>query len=463
MKRFFLALFLVCLITGMAGTSDVYAISDQAIIDRLDELQRSVEKQQQEIGHLRQQLEEQKAAVEKAKEREAVEIEKAVAKKVKEETKLPGWVKRIKITGDVRTRYEGMFNRTVDGKDAKDRNKSRLRARLFFDAKISDEFTAQLGLGTNMDLKNGYKAKTVNDDMTGYASTKYFGLIRSYGEYKPKWLPGSKFGAGKYKLNFLHTDILWDPDCNPEGIYGYYKHQGFDTFQPFLYAAWNILDENTNNSDPRLTIIQPGFDLKLGPVTWTLAGGFHEYVNLNEGTARMDGRDLSMAAVGKGYGNTVDKIATDINGDGEIGSKEFDYKYKYGFKLYQGITYLKFKFADIPVNLFFDYIENVADDVPSDQDTAICTGFKVGKNKKQGDLSLFFKYSEIEKDSTLGIFNDSDFYGSNRKGTKTKLSYNAWDWLTLNAALFITEADKVIVVADDDKETRFMVDFVAKF
>lgn len=447
MKRVFLALFLAALITGITGTSDVYAISDQAIMDRLDELQRSVEKQQEEIRYLRQQLEEQKAAVEKAKEREAIEIEKAVAEKVKEEVKLPGWLKRIKIKGDVRTRYEGIWNRKDGGEKLKDRNRGRLRARLFFDAKISDEFTAHLGLGTNMDTKNGWKAKTANDDMTGYASTKNFGLIRSYGEYKPKWLPGSKFGAGKYKLNFLRTDILWDPDCNPEGVYGYYKHQAHDVFQPFLYASWNILDENKNGSDPRLTIIQPGFDLKFGDVTWTLAGGFHEYVNLNEGTARtVEGDDKSMAEIGGGFGNTVKNNA-----------------YVYGFKLYQGITYLNFKFADIPVNLFFDYIENVADDVPSDHDTAISTGFKVGKNKKQGDLSLFFKYAKIEPDATLGIFNDSDFYGSNRKGTKTKVSYNAWDWLTLNAALFITEEEKDVGNDGEDKETRGMIDVVAKF
>jgi len=446
MKRLFFTLFLAGLIACIAGTSDVYALSDQAIMDRLDELQMSVEKQQQEIRYLRQQLEEQKAAVEEAKEREAIEIEKAVAEKVKEEVKLPEWLKRIKITGDVRSRYEGRYNLKAKGEELKDRNRGRLRARLFFDGKISDEFTAHLGLGTNMDTKNGWKAKTVNDDMTGYASTKNFGLIRSYGEYKPKWLPGSKFGAGKYKLNFLRTDILWDPDCNPEGIYGYYNYQEHDVFQPFLYASWNFLDVN-NGSDPRLTIIQPGFDLKFGDVTWTLAGGFHEYVNLNEGTARtVEGNDKSMAEMGGGFGNTVENNA-----------------YVYGFKLYQGITYLKFKFADIPVKLFFDYIKNVADDVPSDHDTAISTGFKVGKNKKQGDLSLYFHWSKIEPDSTLGIYNDSDFYGSNRKGTKTKLSYNAWDWLTLNAALFFTEEEKDVGNDGEDKETRGMIDFVAKF
>ena len=454
MKRLFFTLFLaglIACITCIAGTSDVYAISEQDIIDRLEELRKSVEKQQEEIRYLRQQLEEQKAAVEKAKEREAIEIEKAVAKKVKEEVKLPGWLKRIKIKGDVRTRYEGIWNRKDGGKKLKDLNKGRLRARLFFDAKISDEFTAHIGLGTNYDANRGFKAKTVNTDMADYARTKNFGLIRSYGEYKPKWLPGSKFGGGKYKLNFLRTDILWDPDCNPEGIYGYYKYQGFDTFQPFLYAAWNILDEQKNGSDPRLTIIQPGFDLKFGDVTWTLAGSFHDYVNLNEGQTYLDSAepDQTMADLCP-YGNSIYTVGG------------HDY-YRYGFRLLEGITYLKFKFADIPVMLFFDYIENVADDVPSDHDTAISTGFKVGKNKKQGDLSLFFKYAKIEPDATLGIYNDSDFYGSNRKGTKTKLSYNAWDWLTLNAALFFTEEEKDVENNGDDKETRFMMDFVAKF
>ena len=155
MKKIFFTLFLVSLIACIAGTSDVYAISEQDIIDRLEGLRQSVEKQQEEIMYLRQQLEEQKAAAEKAKEREAVEIEKAVAKKVKEETKLPGWVKRIKITGDVRTRYEGIFDRTAGDEKLKDRSRGRLRARLYFDGKISDEFTAHIGLCTNMDAGRG--------------------------------------------------------------------------------------------------------------------------------------------------------------------------------------------------------------------------------------------------------------------------------------------------------------------
>ena len=133
MKRLFFTLFLaglIACITCIAGTSDVYALSDQAIMDRLDELQRSAEKQQQEIRHLKQQLEEQKAAV-----KEATEV---ATKEAKEEVKLPGWVKRIKITGDVRTRYEGRYDLKSKGEELKDRNRGRLRARLYFDGKISD-------------------------------------------------------------------------------------------------------------------------------------------------------------------------------------------------------------------------------------------------------------------------------------------------------------------------------------
>ena len=60
MKRFFLALVLVGLTTGITGTSDVYAISEQDIIDRLEGLRMSVERQQE-------------TAAEEAQEREADE------------------------------------------------------------------------------------------------------------------------------------------------------------------------------------------------------------------------------------------------------------------------------------------------------------------------------------------------------------------------------------------------------
>lgn len=60
MKRVFFALVLVGLITGITGASDVYAISEQDIIDRLEGLRMSVERQQE-------------AAAEEAKERKADE------------------------------------------------------------------------------------------------------------------------------------------------------------------------------------------------------------------------------------------------------------------------------------------------------------------------------------------------------------------------------------------------------
>ena len=86
-----------------------------------------------------------------------------------------------------------------------------------------------------------------------------------------------------------------------------------------------------------------------------------------------------------------------------------------------------------------DYIVNIADNVPGDQDTAYYLGFDLGKAKKKGDWSIGYKYARIERDAVIGSMNDQDFYGANRKGHKVKFKYMVLDRLRFDAAYFYTD------------------------
>jgi len=37
---------------------------------------------------------------------------------------------------------------------------------------------------------------------------------------------------GKFANTFVHTDIMWDPDVNPEGFYEKYSFKGFKNIVP---------------------------------------------------------------------------------------------------------------------------------------------------------------------------------------------------------------------------------------
>lgn len=123
------------------------------------------------------------------------------------------------------------------------------------------------------------------------------------------------------------------------------------------------------------------------------------------------------------------------------------------------------------MELIFDYIANIADDVPGSHDSAYYAGFGLGSRKKKGDWGVFYKYARIERDSVLGSMNDQDFYGANRKGHKITLSYLPFDRLTLAASFFYTDP-----VTDWDPkspnwanersrehEDRLMADFIFNF
>ncbi len=64
------------------------------------------------------------------------QIKSIVAELVSEETMpIPEWLKDIKFGGDLRLRYEGIYNRT----DEPDRHRGRFRLRFNFAKKLCDE------------------------------------------------------------------------------------------------------------------------------------------------------------------------------------------------------------------------------------------------------------------------------------------------------------------------------------
>jgi len=431
MKKFIL-IFVCFFVIGFLG-SEIPAkgqtLSNEDISSRLEDLSSLIQMQQQEIERLKQELRQQKQSIQQAEEAQSEEVKKAVTAEVKQQGKqwkdsIPDWIKSTKVSGDLRLRYEGIYNRDqqqTDGstKDLPNRDRYRIRARLYFDGKISDEISTHFMICTNQD--SNQEASTTNQSFGNDFNDKGIYLHQAYATYKPQWLEGLELTAGKFKNTFLHTDIMWDPDVNPEGIYERYQYQGWDTFKPFVHLGQMVVNEENLQSDgAALYINQGGFDWQIGPVKWTLAGSYYNWTNL-ENTEY-----LHLADYKGGGGNTF------TNKTGTL-------QYLYSYNLLEAITHVRFKVGSVPVKLIFDYIENSDNDVPSGQDTAYFAGFKLGKEKIKGDWSLFYKYARIEKDSVIGSMNDQDFYGANRKGHKVMFRYMLLDRLRFGTAFFYTD------------------------
>jgi hypothetical protein len=459
MKRITLFGMVVWILFLFCGWPAFAAMSHEDLLKKLDDLSHIIQEQQKQIDLLRQELQNQRRSIDKVWNSRDKKMRTAVKADTNETEKtwrdrIPEWTERIKISGDLRLRWEEIWNREqlqADGsrRDITSRDRYRIRARLFFDGKISDEISTHFMICTNQDRLQ--EATTTNQSFDDDFNDKGIYLHQAYATYKPKWLPGLEVTAGKFKNTFLHTDIMWDPDVNPEGIYERYQYQGWRDFKPFMHLGQMELNEiNGDSDDADLYINQLGFDWKIGPVTWTLAGSYYKWSNLQ------NTQFLKNASYKGGGGNSYNANLTD---------------YLYDYHLWEGISFVKFNMGPIPTKLIFDYIVNTADNVPSDQDTAYFAGFKLGREKKKGDWSLFYKYARIERDAVIGSMNDQDFYGANRKGHKAAFRYMLFDRLRLGIAYFYTDPVDQWPLTDPnfnnnrnrEHEDRFQTDFVLKF
>jgi len=437
-------------------------VTTDDLLKRLENLSSVIQGQQREIERLRQELMNQRKSIEKGQAGQKEEIQKAVKAETKADEKswrqwLPKWVQKIKISGDLRLRYERLWDRgmlTQDGTPAKQdpRDRGRIRLRLYLDAPITDEIGTHFMVTTNMSTHQ--EATTTNATFGEDFNDKGIFLARAYAEYKPNWLKGLGLGAGKFKKNFYNTDIMWDVDVNPEGAYEYYRYEGSKIFQPFIYLSQMVVNENNRTPDAMLYLSQAGFTWNIGPVQWTLAGSYYSWSNL-AGT-----KWLGTGQYNSGGGNT---FITDIAGN---------IAYKYDYKLCEGISFVNFNLGPFPVALSFDYVQNTADGVPRDEDSAYSGSFKIGRDKNKGDYSLYYKYAYIEQNAVVGSMNDQDFYGANRKGHKVAIHYWPFKNTLLRACFFYTDpvsiwkkAGNPLWNADRYKmhEDRLQMDFIFKF
>jgi hypothetical protein len=437
-------------------------VTTEDMLKRLENLSTIIQEQQKEIERLKQELMNRQKSIKEEQAVQQEEIRKAVKAETAQAVKswnewLPEWVRKINISGDLRLRYERIWDRAMLNQDetpAKQdpRDRGRIRVRLLLEAPITEEIDTHVMVTTNMSTHQ--EATTSNATFGEDFNDKGIYLARAYAEYRPHWLKGLTLGAGKFKMNFYHTDITWDSDVNPEGVYESYRYSGSETFQPFIYLSQMVVNENSRTPDAMLYLSQAGFEWKIGPLKWILAGSYYSWSNL-AGT-----KWTGTGEYNSGGGNT---FITDSSGN---------IRYKYDYKLWEAISYIRFDVGPFPVSLDLDYIRNTADGIPSDEDSAYYASFKIGRDKKKGDYSLFYKYAYIEPNAVVGAINDQDFYGANRKGHKVSVHYWPFANTLLRAAFFYTDPvsqwekeGNPLWNADRYKmhEDRVQMDFIFKF
>jgi len=158
-------------------------------------------------------------------EKEAAQIQEENAKQEQtgdaNKIKLSSAVSELKIYGDIRERYQyDEVQSQFQAPNAKGKtvfshgnqeSRWRFRLRLDADFKLGEQWFGGVELATNS--ANDSSMQTYGGEFGKYSIY----ISKAYLGYKPAdWIT---FEIGKFSNPFYTTDLLWDPDINPDGVY----------------------------------------------------------------------------------------------------------------------------------------------------------------------------------------------------------------------------------------------------
>ncbi|WP_295763897.1 putative porin [Undibacterium sp.] len=386
---------------------------------------------------------------------------------------LPEWMNRVKISGDVRARFEstrldenntppglaytdGLYTRAADivgntltgGKSTfntqHDRSRMRLRARLGIDAQISEMVSTGITLTTGNTTDRTSTNQTLGQNFNKYSVV----VDRAFVKLDPApWLTAS---AGRIANPFFSTDLVWADDLNFEGVAMTLKPKVSEQLDTFFTAGWFPLRENSPGKAPGRELI--GLQ---GGLAWTinaqtkmkLAAGLYQFRNV-EATGETDESHATNSEYLVRYeypegfrqrGNTLFYINSkdDPNLNWGLASKFKE------FNLTASIDFAQF--SPLHVTVTGDYVKNRGfsrQDIFTRTGTAIDDGKDTGYQGKiqfghpsmnaRGNWNVSLAYRNLGSDAVLDAFTNSDFGlgGTNNKGVSLGASYaidkNTW-------------------------------------
>jgi hypothetical protein len=382
--------------------------------------------------------EKEDAYIDRITEEVAKEIKADVQEQVKLEIKdemaqAADWTQRIRFGGDVRLRYEGNVFDDNNADLAKpeeptelmntkhDRHRARYRVRINMKAKVNDkvDFAARLTTGNEED------PVSTNDTLGDYMVNDNLVFDRAYLHFRP--IEGLQAWGGRFPNPWFHTDLLWDPDLNFEGVAAKFEKGITEPWSGFLTLGAFPLQEVEFASKDK----------------WLFGG---------QVGSQWDPSEKLSAKIGVAYYDFQRTV-------GKVNDPFFPHEFDWTAPLYQQkgnslmdidpaediLTALASEFKELnitgkvdigvfdPVRVVFiaDYVKNLGfdrDDVAErtgnpdveEEDEGYQLGLLVGHRKTRsfGEWNTFFFYKHLEADAVIDAFTESDFHlgGTNAEG-----------------------------------------------
>jgi hypothetical protein len=345
---------------------------------------------------------------------------------------------RIDWSGEFRYRFEristgatGANAATISGKSPV-RNRQRIKAKIGAAAKVNDNLSAKMVLASSTADSDPVSS---NSTLAGGASDKTIAIDVAQFVWKPEYVTVT---GGKSKVPFYvpgKNQMLFDGDLRPEGLSIAHGNKMKGWGYNVTAAHWE-LEESGTRTESTMNGIQAIFDIDAGMLDIKVGAAKLVYANLQNRSTLFD--------------------ATDSFGNSTTGTN-----YATNFNITEYFLQLSSKIGGYPISIYADMSKNGSATI---DDAASAYGLIFGKAKKKGSWSFGYLRKEVEKDSVVGAFTDSDFGdgGTDHKGGVYSFKYAVADNVFVKATHFINDtAVKTAANSRDYKRTQ--LDFSFKF
>ncbi len=412
---------------------------------------------------------------------------------------LPDWVTALRIGGDVRLRYDGVYMDPDNGGPVSvDRNRLRHRTRLGVTATLQDDFEVGIRLTSSENKSSGMTPQgdpiSGNDTFTNNGSKKLLWIDLAYAKWQflnqPDW--SATFIGGKMENPFVFSEVVFDSDYTPEGgavqvAYNLNDQQSLK----FNGGFFSLVESSGSSKDSFLFGTQVRLDSVWNPHVSTSFGvsalGLTDKQNLTHvgpvttavgaavSTANPNVPDVSR---GNTRVSSTGALTSSFNPIVVDGSLTYT---KESFPMYPGA---------FPIKFMVDYVNNLSVSpnlatspigAGKKRGEAYSVGMTLGKSGKKGTWDLTYKWKHLESNYWFEEVVDSDhggWYqtspftggggtgygaGTNIRGHYMRAAYSPYDSLTLSVNYYLFNLIDKPVGALSSTAGRIQVDAAFKF
>ena len=394
---------------------------------------------------------------------------------------MPDWVTALKINGDFRGRYDGIFYENEMNAAAVDRQRFRYRFRLGLTAVLAENFEAGLRL-TSSDPSGSFGGDPISGNTTfqDNGSKKFIYIDMAYGKWsflntKPAT---ASITVGKMENPFV-SELLFDTDYTPEGagLAGTIRLGDIHSLKASA-GVFSMDEVSASSSDPFYLGAQ---------VKWDAA--WNKRLNSSLGAGIMSIQNPSML--------TSNGIPNMQRGNSRLPVTGAPPAYSFNpFFVTGSIGYtfdeVPYYSGPFPITLMGEYVNNPgapASASVSGQpgynggNQAWTAGLTLGKAGKKKTWEVSYRYRYLGANFWFEEFVDSDFgatyqaplanstfstsqlygAGTNVRGHLVKASYSPNNALTLSLSYAYTSLIQGVPASSESDTGRLIVDAVLKF